>query len=146
MKSGEIDTLRSEFIAAVIAARDAYGAGNVPAHNRWFRRSDRAARKLIDRGENGKDAVEALLGHEEPSVRLGAASYVLDWAPARAIPVLEDLLIWAKRDRSGDIFGEALQVILNVHGLLAQHYGISVLDVDAHVSATRDIPLSSRSR
>ena len=64
----------------------------------------------------------------------------------RAILVLEDLLIWAKRDRSRDIFGEAFQVVLNVHGLLAQHYGISVLDVDAHVSATRGIPLSSRSR
>src|SRR5688572_15515076 len=141
MKPGEIDTLRNEFIAAVIAARDAYGAGNVPAHNRWWRRSDRAARKLIERGENGKDAVEALLSHAEPSVRLGAASYVLDWAPSRAIPVLEDLLIWAKQDRSGDIFGEALQVILDVHGLLAQYYGISVLDVDARVFGGRGLPL-----
>ncbi len=144
MKPGEIDTLRNEFVAAVIAARDAYGAGNVPSHNRWFRRSDRAARKLIDRGENGKDAVEALLGHAEPSVRLGAASYVLEWAPGRAIPVLEDLLIWAKRDRSGDIFGEALQVILDVHGLLAKHYNINVLDVDARVFGGRGLPLPWR--
>ena len=141
MKPGEIDKLGQEFVTAMIAGRDAYGAGNVPAHNRWWRRADRAAQKLIERGENGKDAVEALLGHEEPIVRLGAASHVLKWAPGRAIPVLEDLLIWANRDRSGDIFGEALQVVLNVHGLLAQHYGISVLDVDAHVSATRGIPL-----
>src|SRR5688500_6072957 len=111
MKPGEIDTLGQEFVTAMIAGRDAYGLRNVPAHNRWWRRADRTARKLIDRGENGKGAVEALLGHEEPIVRLGAASYVLKWAPDRAIPVLEDLLIWAKRDRSGDLFGEALQVI-----------------------------------
>jgi hypothetical protein len=141
MKPGEIDTLRQEFVTAVIAARDAYGAGNVPAHNRWWRRADRTARKLIDRGENGKGAMEALLGHAEPIVRLGPASYVLKWAPSRAIPVLEDLLIWAKRDRSGDLFGEALQVIQNVHGLLAQQYGISVLDVDARVFGSRGLPL-----
>jgi hypothetical protein len=144
MKPGEIDTLRNEFVTALIAAREAYGAGNVPAHNRWFRRADRAVRKLIDGGENGKGAVEALLGHEEPSVRLGAASYVLDWAPSRAVPILEDLLIWAKRDRSGDIFGEALQVIMDVHVLLAQHYGISVLDVDARVFGSRGLPLPWR--
>ncbi len=144
MKPGEIDKLGQEFVTAVIAARDAYGAGNVPAHNRWFRRSDRAARQLIDRGENGKDALDALLGHAEPSVRLGAASYVLDWAPARAIPVLEDLLIWAKQDRSGDIFGEAIQVIVDVHVLLAQQYGISVLDVDARVFGSRGLPLPWR--
>jgi hypothetical protein len=143
MKPGEIDTLGQEFVTAVIAARDAYGA-DIPAHNRWFRRSDRAAQKLIDRGENGKGTLEALLGHAQPIVRLAAASYVLKWAPDRAIPVLEDLLIWAKRDRSGDIFGEALQVILNVHGLLAKHYGISVLDVDARVFGARGLPLPWR--
>ena len=141
MKPGEIDTLRNEFVTALIAAREAYGAGNVPAHNRWFRRSDRAAQKLIERGENGKGTLEALLGHAEPIVRLAAASYVLKWAPDRAIPVLEDLLIWAKRDRSRDIFGEAFQVIHNVHGLLAQHYGISFRDVDAQVFASRGLPL-----
>ena len=145
MKPGEIDTLANRFVTAVIAAREANGVGDIPAHNRWMRRADRAARKLIERGEKGKDALEALLGHEEPSVRLGAASFVLKWAPSRAIPVLEDLLIWAKRDRSGDIFGESLPVIQNVHGLLALHYGISVLDVDARVFASRGIPLSSRS-
>jgi hypothetical protein len=144
MKPGEIDKLGQEFVTAMIAGRDAYGARNVPAHNRWWRRADRAAQKLIERGENGKDAVEALLGHEEPIVRLGAASHVLKWAPGRSIPVLEDLLIWAKRDRSGDIFGEALQVILNVHGLLAKHYGISVLDVDARVFGSRGLPLPWR--
>ncbi len=141
MKPGEIDNLGKEFVKAVIAGREANAAGDIPAHNRWFRRSDRAAQKLIDRGENGKDALEALLGHEEPSVRLGAASYVLKWAPNRAIPVLEDLLIWAKQDRSRDIFGEPSQVIQNVHGLLAEHYGISFRDVDAQVFASRGLPL-----
>ncbi len=144
MKPGEIDRLGQEFVTTVIAARDAYGAGNVPAHNRWFRRSDRAAQKLIERGENGKATLEALLGHAEPIVRLAAASYVLKWAPDRAIPVLEDLLIWAKRDRSRNIFGEAFQVIQNVHGLLAEHYDISFLDVDARVFGSRGLPLPWR--
>jgi HEAT repeat protein len=142
MKLGEIDKLGREFVNAVVASRQANGVGDIPAHNRWMRRGDRAAQKLIDRGENGKDALEALLGHEEPSVRLGAASYVLKWAPDRAIPVLEDLLIWAKQDRSRDIFGEPFLVIQNVHGLLAQHYGISFRDVDARVFGSRGLPLS----
>ena len=76
MKPDEIDRLGQEFVTTVIAAREAYGA-DIPGHNRWFRRSDRAAQKLIDRGENGKGTLEALLGHAEPIVRLAAASYVL---------------------------------------------------------------------
>lgn len=135
--------LAKQYVGAVIAGRDAFRTGNVPLHNRWWRRRDRIARAIIDRGQGGTAVIEALLSHPVPSVRLSAASYVLKWAPSMAVPVLEELLLWAKRDRSRELFGEALQVLSNVHGLLAQHYGIDALDVDAHVLRKRGGPQTS---
>lgn len=129
--------LAHEFVDAVIAGRDAFRRGDVPAHNRCRRREDRIAQAIIHRGQEGQAALEALLTHTVPSVRLAAASNVLKWGPSKAVPVLEDLLLWAKQDRSGDIFGEGLQVLHNVHGLLAQHYGINALDIDSYVLAKR---------
>lgn len=137
MRPEEIGAVAQAFVAAKIAGRDAFRAGDVPAHNRWWRRADKAARTLIDLGKEGKDAMKALLAHPVPSVQVSAASYVLDWAPEKALPVLEHLLVWAKQDRSGDLFGEAIQVLNNAVGLLAQHHSINVLDVEEHVFARR---------
>jgi hypothetical protein len=138
MRPQSVEELAQAFVAAVVAARDAYSAGDVPTHNRWWQRTDRIARNLIDRSGDGKKILETLLAHKEPSVRLSAASYVRRWAPGKAVPVLEDLLLWAKRDRSREIYGEAIQVIVGVKGLLAQEYGVNVLDVEALVHARRE--------
>lgn len=145
MNSKGISELARDFVATVIAGRDAFQKGDVPAHNRCRRREDRIAQAIVDLGRDGKAAMEAFLTHTIPSVRLAAASNVLRWGPSKAAPVLEDLLLWAKQDRSGDLFGEALQVLNDVHGLLAQHYAISVLDVDSHVFAKRASKRGSRS-
>ena len=137
MSSKSIDLLVREYVAAVLAGRDAYRAGDVPAHNRWWRREDRVARLLIDRGQGGRAALEELLAHPVPSVRAGAASYVLRWAANTAVPVLEELLQWAKQDPERGGFTEAFQVLMDTKGLLAQHYGVNVLDVEEHVRGRR---------
>ena len=59
----QIDHLTQRFVAAVIARRDAYQAQDVPLHNLWWRRADKVAQQLIERGERGKAAIEALLTH-----------------------------------------------------------------------------------
>jgi hypothetical protein len=62
----------------------------------------RAQYIILRRTEEGRTAIISLISHEDPSVRLLAASHSLEWEPAAAKEVLEEL-----RDSNGPVSFEA---------------------------------------
>ena len=140
------EELADLFVAGRLAALEAYRAKDIPKHNRWFMRGSAAADALLGRGDDGRTKLEALLRHASPTVRLGAAAYVMKWAPNEAVPVIEKIMLWADDDRTERLFGESMHVLSSAKGLLAQHYQLNILDVRNFVRAKHGLPPKERSR
>ena len=128
------------FVNGHLAALEAYRAKDIPMHNRWFMRASAAADALLARGKQGRDALDGLLRHPSPTVRLNAAAYVLDWAPNEAIPVIEKVMLWADDDRTERLFGESMNVGMSAETLLAEHYNLDILDVRNFIRAKYGLP------
>jgi hypothetical protein len=83
-----IEQLIDQIVEAEIASAEALERQGTKAQNRWADRRHMAIRELLSRGEPGRVALEGLLHHELPMVRLAAATNVFEWDPDRAVPVL----------------------------------------------------------
>jgi hypothetical protein len=106
-------------------------------------RRHKAIQELLARGEPGRAALEELLHHELPLVRLAAATNVFGWAPRRAVPVLEELLAWAYAQKDSKRPGLrpliAVVIMSDAEFLLSQHYGIRLRDVVRQVLGTEEV-------
>lgn len=82
----------------------------------------------------GRDALERLMTHEIPEVRLRAAGRVMGWAPKKAVPVLGSLVAhWRPKDpRKGYV-----AVALSASWQLYQHFGIKDYDQNKLIEPLR---------
>lgn len=126
-----IGQLVERLVQAELAEAAAVERLDMKAQNRWFDRATAVVQAILSEGETGKTALERLLDHELPMVRVTAAANVLKWAPERALPVLEEVMARAywERDARGRRPAAAGHVLLNAEGLLALHYDIDINDV-----------------
>jgi hypothetical protein len=80
------------YIAAAVAHMEATAAGNHVAANAAHRRLMSALKRLKESGSQGRAALVNALDHPIPSVRMWAASHILETHPDVAIPVLQALM------------------------------------------------------
>jgi len=104
-----------------IAARE---REDTRAGNRQVDKISAALRELVQ-SPSGREALEHLLTHEIPEVRLQAAGEVMAWAPRKAIPVLGRLILeWRPKDpRKGYI---AVRFLAGLQ--LYEYFGIKDFD------------------
>lgn len=119
------DTLVARYVQLEELRRLAIRRDDIPAANRHYDRTVPILRELVSRNPDGRRAIEALLAHPSPFVRLGAACKVLIWAPAMALPVLARL---ALNPGSGFSAEERGSVALSAEGMLYKHFGIRNFD------------------
>lgn len=106
---------------------------DVLAGNRHF---DKLYSALIQLAETspGRDALERLMEHEMPEVRLRAAGQTMTWAPERAIPVLGRLIAeWRPSDRHKGY----VSVRTEAKGWLYGHFGIKDFDQNKLIGPLR---------
>lgn len=84
-----VDQLVEQIVQATTAEAGTLERQEMRAQNRLADRRHKAIQELLSRGETGRAALEGLLHHELPLVRLAAATSVFEWASDRAVPVLE---------------------------------------------------------
>ncbi|MBI2393259.1 MAG: DUF2019 domain-containing protein [Deltaproteobacteria bacterium] len=87
-----VDTaaLVQEFAQAVANQTDAIWRGDHREGNKHAKRYISVFRKLRAVGDEGRDALLALLSHERPDVRVMAAAYLLRHRTAAAMAVLHE--------------------------------------------------------
>lgn len=107
---------------------------DIPAANRHFDRATPILKELASRNPEGRDALEGLLAHASPFVRLDAAFRVLAWAPASAIPVLARLALNPGSNYSHEERGS---VITSAKEILYHHFGIRSFDPNALIEPLR---------
>lgn len=129
----DVNQLVEQIAEAEIAEAAALERLDTRAQNRWADHRHKAIQELLARGELGRAALEKMLHHELPLVRLSAATNVFEWAPDRAVPVLEELLTWAYVQKDSKHPGLRPMVASTVLGdakvLLARHYGVRLREV-----------------
>ena len=81
--------LVEEFADCVAAQSDAMAAGDARKGNAYAKRYVAAFKQLRERGDEGRDALAALLTHERADVRVMAAAFLLRHCGERARAVLE---------------------------------------------------------
>ena len=86
-----LDDLISQFVDYTRREIAAWEADSTPAVNRNVRQIGQRL-DLLKSTTEGRIALEDLIYHELPEVRLRAARVVLAWAPDKAIPVLGRLV------------------------------------------------------
>jgi hypothetical protein len=99
---------------------------DIPAANRHVDKVTEALGVLAASRE-GRQRLEGLIAHPDPSTRGRAASEVIAWAPERAIPVLAKLL-YEPQDPEAVAF-EKVGVSLEAQNALAQYFGLPMHDV-----------------
>lgn len=119
-----VEDLVERFVKAQVKNQDAVREQNIPAANRQVDITMRTAEVLMKSAE-GRRALENLMVHSEPFVRLRAAKYVRRWAPDLAIPVLGRMLIDEYEDISIE---EGLEMIIGAKDSLYLHFGIRSFD------------------
>jgi hypothetical protein len=124
-----VEQLVQRLVEAEIAETAALDRQDMKAQNRWFDRSAAVITELLSKGEAGKAALEELLNHELPMVRMVAAASVLKWVPERALPVIEELVAWSHGHAAGHRSPVVSHISLGAGGLLALHYGIDINEV-----------------
>lgn len=139
-----IEQLIDHIVEAEIASAEALECQDTKAQNRWADRRHIAIRELLSRGVPGRVALEGLLHHELPLVRLAAATNVFEWDPDGAVSVLEELLAWAYAQKDSKRPGlrplTAVVVMSDAEFLLSQHYGIRLRDVVPRVLGIEEDP------
>jgi hypothetical protein len=85
----KIDDLVAEFARSVMAQDQEISAGNPRKGNAHAKRYFAAFDRLRAHGDVGRDALAILLSHEDPGVRVIAATFLLRHCQERARAVLE---------------------------------------------------------
>ena len=91
------ESVVAEIVALSLSERSALRGQDMGAHVRLARSGIRLAEQLYRSGSEGRAALERLMSHEEPIVRLLAATWVLEFNPQIAVPVLEHLVLWSRQ-------------------------------------------------
>jgi hypothetical protein len=119
-----VEDLIERFVKSQVRNQDAVREQNIPAANRQVDITMQAAEVLMNSTE-GRHALERLMSHGEPFVRLRAAQFVRRWAPDLAIPVLGRMLVDDYEDISVD---EGLEMIIGAKDSLFAQFGIRSFD------------------
>ncbi|MBO6725700.1 MAG: hypothetical protein JJ911_08585 [Rhizobiaceae bacterium] len=119
-----VEDLVGRFVKAQMKNQYAVREQNIPVANRQVDITMRTAEILI-KSAKGRLALETLMSHSEPFVRLRAAQYVRRWAPDLAIPVLGRMLLDEYEDISVE---ESLEMIIGAKDSLYLHFGIRSFD------------------
>lgn len=120
-----VGELVERFVKAQVRNQEAVREQNVPAANRQVDITMQTAEVLMNSAE-GRYALEKLMGHGEPFVRLRAAKFVRRWAPDLAIPVLGRMLA---NDSSADLsVDERLELRIEAKDSLFAQFGIRNFD------------------
>jgi hypothetical protein len=90
-KKAGIDELLDAYEQAAVIAGKATESGDYKANNKAVDTIQAVYAELRSRGPEARRALLGLLGHEDPGVRLWAASHALDFSPGDGEPVLEEL-------------------------------------------------------
>lgn len=85
----DLEVVVSEFASAVVAQQKAIEEGDARASNRAAKRYVRSFSILVSHGDRGRSLLKALFDHEEPYVRVMAASYLLRYAEQDSLRILE---------------------------------------------------------
>jgi len=94
---------------------------DIPAANRHVEQITRALRTLSG-SPLGRQRLEGLLDHPDPSTRGRAASEIIQWVPERAVPVLAKLL-YEPQDPAAAAF-EKVGVSLEAQKALTGYFGL----------------------
>lgn len=141
-----VEDLVGRFVKAQVKNQDAVREQNIPVANRQVDITMRTAEILITSAE-GRRALETLMSHSEPFVRLRAAQYVRRWAPDLAIPVLGRMLLDEYEDISVE---ESLEMIIGAKDSLYLHFGIRSFDWNDLIEPLKpygiELPFRDRSK
>ncbi|MBL8583782.1 MAG: DUF2019 domain-containing protein [Rhizobiaceae bacterium] len=116
---------------------------DTPSANRYMKKVNQARHALAAKGNSGRAALEGLMRHPMPQVRLDGAVSVMQWAPDLAIPVLGRLIAETgyEKDMSAD---ELIEVRHEATLSLFDHFGTKYYDRDELIEPLRaygvDIP------
>ena len=95
---------------------------DITAHHALSDRLIDVSQEIKRRGEDGRQAILTLLGHDEENVRLWAASYVLeldpDLAPDAAVSLLERLVTWGEQEANGELQQDVISIGLRAESML----------------------------
>jgi hypothetical protein len=99
----------------------------------------RIVSELKSRGAGGRAALEGLLNNASPDLRLTGAIAIYAWSPERAVAVIEDLLRWSQDPavRRTMHREDIVTIAMTTKMFLADHYGISIIDVVPKVTGVR---------
>jgi hypothetical protein len=115
---------------------------DVSAGNRHFDKLHSALTQLA-KTSSGRDALEHLLDHDTPEVRLRAAGQIMAWAPNKAIPVLGHLIAeWRPKDRNKGY----VAVRTEAKGWLYDHFGIKDFDQNKLIEPLKAYGIELRRR
>ena len=104
-------------------------AEDARAYNRLYDRIWNTLEAIILSGDDGKRAVEALLNHDEPLIRLRSCQHVIQWNPDLAVPVLGKLA--ARQGNFSKSGFEAFSIVCDSQVILSFHFnGEGNLDFD----------------
>lgn len=141
-----VEDLIERFVKAQVRNQDAVREQNTPAANRQVDITMQTAEVLMNSAE-GRRALERLMSHGEPFVRLRAAQYVRRWAPDLAIPVLGRMLLDEYEDISVE---ESLEMIIGAKDSLYLHFGIRSFDWNDLIEPLKpygiELPFRDRSK
>jgi hypothetical protein len=89
LQQGDLDALLKEYADAALVHRTASREGKHKIANRAYHRISTVMRELRERGPHALSALLRLLEDERIEVRGWAAAHALEFAPDRAVHVLE---------------------------------------------------------
>ncbi len=88
----ELQKLVERYLHLAIEMSRAEGRQDVAGYNRHATKHFAVGNQIEQLGEAGRRALETLVNHESAQVRLLSAHQVLKWNPAKAAPVLGNLM------------------------------------------------------
>lgn len=99
---------------------------DIPTANKYALRMTHIVRALRET-EDGRLALEKLLRHSKPNIRLWAAGSVAEWNPDAAVPVLAKLLHEPlEKEASAQ---EGVGIVIDAQGYLAHCFGLHPADL-----------------
>lgn len=111
-------------------------AERIPAANRELLTAKKYCDILSSNQYDGRMRLEMLLLNEEALVRILAASYVIQWAPDKVIPVMGRLLVDDLGAERGAV--ERVHIRISAAELLYQHFGITDYDQNKLIDPLRE--------
>ena len=141
-----VEDLVGRFVKAQVKNQEAVREQNIPVANRQVDITMRTG-EILTKSAEGRLALETLMSHSEPFVRLRAAQYARRWAPDLAIPVLGRMLLDEYEDISVE---ESLEMIIGAKDSLYLHFGIRSFDWNDLIEPLKpygiELPFRDRSK